>query len=346
LSTNTAFQPLAFPIQHPKVREEKEAAFGGINPDDYHVYFTAGVHARERGGPDSLIYFIADLLFAQKHSTGLNYGAKSYSHADVIKALKTGIVFFPLVNPDGVRWDQQTDSKWRKNRNPANAVPGDPDSIGVDINRNYDFLWDFRRRFAPSVTSSTNLASDKPHDETYHGPSVFSEPETRNVAWVFDQFPRLRWYMDIHSAWGDILFSWGSDDDQVTDMSQNFLNPAWDGKRGILHVNDYKEWIDEGDYGKIRTVATRVSSAMQVVGGRPFGPIQSSDLFATSGASDDYSFSRFRANPGVNKVYGFTMEFSRPGNFYPTLAEYHQNLQDIGAGLMEFCLSASDIGVV
>ena len=51
------------------------------------------MHARERGGPDNLIYFIADLLFAQKHATGLTYGAKSYSNADVIKALNTGIVF-------------------------------------------------------------------------------------------------------------------------------------------------------------------------------------------------------------------------------------------------------------
>ena len=49
---------------------------GKVDPNPYHVYFTAGVHARERGGPDNLIYFIADLLFAQKHSTGLTYGAK------------------------------------------------------------------------------------------------------------------------------------------------------------------------------------------------------------------------------------------------------------------------------
>jgi hypothetical protein len=44
---------------------------GAINPDAYHVYFTAGVHARERGGPDNLIFYIADPLFAQKNSTGL-----------------------------------------------------------------------------------------------------------------------------------------------------------------------------------------------------------------------------------------------------------------------------------
>lgn len=114
-----------------------------IDPGLYHVYFTAGVHARERGGPDCLIYFIADLLHAQRAGSCLSYGSRSYSNADVITALNTGIVFFPLVNPDGVRHDQATDSLWRKNRNPADS-DGSPQSVGVDINRNYDFLWDFR----------------------------------------------------------------------------------------------------------------------------------------------------------------------------------------------------------
>jgi hypothetical protein len=177
---------------------------GDVDPELYHVYFTAGVHARERGGPDCLIYFIADLLHAQRAGTGLVYGAKSYTNAQVSQALNTGIVFLPLVNPDGVRWDQDTDSLWRKNRNPADAT-GTPQSIGVDINRNYDFLWDYRTHFDPTVTGSSSLASDSPNAETYHGRSPFSEPEARNVAWVFDQFPRLRWYMDIHSAVGDIL---------------------------------------------------------------------------------------------------------------------------------------------
>ena len=40
------------------------------------------------------------------------------------------------------------------------------------------------------------------------------------------------WYMDIHSPVGDILFNWGDDNDQLNDPSTQFLNPAWDGKRG------------------------------------------------------------------------------------------------------------------
>ncbi len=323
----------------------KGAMTGPINHNAYHVYFTAGVHARERGGPDNLVYFIADLLFAQKNSTGLTYGFKTYSNADVTKALKTGIVFFPLVNPDGIRYDQKTDSLWRKNRNPADATPGNHATIGVDINRNYDFLWDFRRHFHPSITSATSLASDKPVHETYHGRHAFSEAETRNVAWVFDQFPRVRWYMDIHSAVGDILFNSGDDDDQLGDPSMQFLNPVWDGKRGIAGDSAYREWIDEGDYGKVLNASVRVTRAMQTVGGRSYRPTQSFSLYPTSGASDDYAYSRYRVDAKRNKVHGFTMEFGYATNFYPTLNEYYANLRDTGAGLMEFFLAAADAGI-
>ncbi len=318
---------------------------GPIKRDAYHVYFIAGVHARERGGPDNLIYFIADLLFAQKHATGLTYGSKVYSNADVIKALNTGIVFFPLVNPDGVRYDQKTDSLWRKNRNLADATPGIDSTVGVDINRNYDFLWDFKRHFHPMVTSATSLASDRPSAETYHGPHAFSEAETRNVAWVLDKFPRVRWFMDIHSAVGDILFNWGDDNNQFDDPSMQFLNPAWDGKRGVVGDTAYREWIEEVDYGKISNAARRVAGAMQAVGGRSYRPLQAVGLYPTSGASDDYAYSRYRADAKLNKTYGFTLEFGYPTNFYPTLPEYHTNLKDAGAGLMEFCLAASDAGL-
>ena len=323
----------------------KGGAIGPVNRDAYRVYFTTGVHPRERGGPDCLIYFIADLLFAQKHATGLAYGAKAFSNANVVKALKTGIVFFPLVNPDGLKHDQKTDSLWRKNRNPADATSGQDATVGVDVNRNYDFLWDFGRHFDPSVAGTWSLASADPAVETYHGRHAFSEAESRNVAWVFDEFQRIRWYMDIHSAAGQILFNWGNDNNQVNDPAMHFLNPAWDGKRGVLGDSAYREWIEEADFGKISTASRRVAQAMHSVGGRSYVPMQAVGLFATSGASDDYAFSRHRTDARRNKVHGFTMEFGYATNFYPTLPEFHQNVKDTGAGLMEFCLAASDAGL-
>src|SRR5262249_33689530 len=155
------------------------------------------------------------------------------------------------------------------------------------------FLWDFRRHFDPAATAAISLASDKPIHETYHGRYAFSEPETRNVAWVFDQFPRIRWYMDIHSAAGDFLFNWGDDDDQLNDPSMQFLNPAWDGKRGIPGDTAYREWIEETDYGKVKNVSNRVTGAMHSVGGRSYLSEQAVGLYPTSGASDDYAYSRY-----------------------------------------------------
>lgn len=178
---------------------------GSVNPQDYHIYFTAGVHARERGGPDNLLYFIADLLYAQKHRIGLTYGSKTYSNADVLRVLSSGIVFIPLVNPDGVRWDQATDSGWRKNRNPTHAKPDQPRSVGVDINRNYDFLFNFDVHFNRLAWNA--VASYEPNTDRFNGLVAFSEAESRNVRSMFEKFPRIRWYMDIHSAAGLICYS-------------------------------------------------------------------------------------------------------------------------------------------
>jgi len=42
------------------------------------------------------------------------------------------------------------DAGWRRNRNPANSS-GNAACIGVDINRNYDFLFDFATAFSPPL---------------------------------------------------------------------------------------------------------------------------------------------------------------------------------------------------
>ena len=138
----------------------------GTCNDAYRVYLNSAIHARERGASDGLLFFIGDLLYANKNNVGLKYGSKSYTHAQVVSALSTGIVFVPLSNPDGVAYDQSSNSCWRKNRNPASST-GSSDSIGVDLNRNFDFVWDFTKEFASSARSS--VASTDPSDETYHG---------------------------------------------------------------------------------------------------------------------------------------------------------------------------------
>lgn len=312
-----------------------------IKKDKQYIYFTSGIHARERGGPDNLIYFISDLLYANKHRKGLTYGNKTYTNSDVKKALGAGIVFIPMTNPDGVRHDQANNNLWRKNRNPASAIPGVRTSVGVDLNRNFDFLWNFTETF----NSTISAASTDPASIAFYGTAPFSEPETRNMKWVYDVFPKIKWFIDVHSAAGTLLYSWGDDDNQSDDPKQSQFNRAYDGKRGIVGDTVYREYIDDGDWYDIQLNANRTTAAMSAVGGRSYIPQQAVGLYPTSGASDDWASSRCYGNKKLNKVHGFTLEFGYPTNFYPTAEEYVQNIIDTNAGFMEFILTADEIGL-
>ncbi|KAF1997718.1 Zn-dependent exopeptidase [Amniculicola lignicola CBS 123094] len=311
---------------------------GGSDKSKYHLYLTAGSHARERGGPDQLIYWISDLLAANKSGSGLAYGQKVYTHPQVKSILDAGIVFFPLVNPDGVAYDQKTGSLWRKNRN---TKSGTGIAAGVDINRNFDFLWDFEKYFDPTVFP----ASTEPTAQNSRGTAPESEAEAKNLVSIYKVFPKVRWYMDIHSAVGDILYPWGHDEGQSNDTAQNFQNAAFDGKRGVVRDTKYKEYIPSTDDSNLRTVAANAVAAMRAVGGRPYSSGPAVGLYPTSGGVADYSFSRYWGVKGANKVYGFTLEFGYPTNFYPTLQEFNENILDTNAGFTDWALSAIQVGL-
>ncbi|KAF2705507.1 Zn-dependent exopeptidase [Pleomassaria siparia CBS 279.74] len=289
--------------------------------DKMHIYLTSGFHARERGGPDNLIYFISDLLYANEHRIGLTYRNVTYTNSQVKIALGTGIVFIPMLNPDGVRYDQANNNRWRKNRNPASAISGDPATVGIDLNRNFDFLWNFTKHFDPSVEP----ASTDPASAAFYGTGPFSEPETQNMKSVYDEYPNIRWYMDVHSAAGTRLYSWGDDINQSVDKAQNLFNPEYDGKRGIVEDSLYKEYIDEQDWHNVALQANMTANAMM--------------------AASTPRSKLWHKDKKANKVYGYTMEFGYPENFYPTAEEFVQNIIDTNAGFMEFCLTADEIGL-
>lgn len=216
---------------------------------------------------------MSDLLYAHKNRQGVTYGGRSYTYNDVKKALKTGIVFLPLSNPDGVAWDQKTNSCWRKNRNPADATANVPGSIGIDLNRNFDFLWDFGKLFTPTV--APNVASTNPRAQTYHGRSPNSEPETKSIKWVMDTFKRVRWYVDIHSYIGVVLYSWGSDENQYKDPKMNFLNADYNEERGLMPDAPadklvYAEYIPTKDWRDNVYAAMRFGKAMDASTGRHY----------------------------------------------------------------------------
>lgn len=314
----------------------------------YSVYINAGIHARERGGPDNLIYFISDILYANKNNVGVTWGSKTYTNADVKKALATGIVFIPLSNPDGVAYDQSSNSCWRKNRNPASSTSGRPATIGVDLNRNFDFLWDFPNLFASSVASG--VASTSPSAEDYHGTAAFSEPETKSIKWVLDTHTNIGWFLDLHSYAGDVLYSWGSDDNQSTNSKMNFMNSSYNSARGVSPDTSgavYSEYTPAADWSLNLKTATAIGTAMSGTGSRKYSVEQASALYPTSGASDDYSYSRHFADASLKLVHAFTVEFGFANSaascgFYPTAAQYKQSILETSAGFMELLLAAAN----
>jgi len=172
------------------------------------VVLFAGVHAREWGGPDILVSFLERLTAAVSDGAEIALPGYTVPAADV-ERIGNGldVVVFPQANPDGRAYSMRTDGNemWRTNRRPSPVG-------GVDVNRNYDWLWDFRRYFDPrALTRGEVSVSDTRGNDTYHGPEAFSEPESRNVAWLVGRYPTTRFLTDVHSFSELILYPWGDE---------------------------------------------------------------------------------------------------------------------------------------
>ncbi|WP_203758766.1 M14 family metallopeptidase, partial [Cellulomonas chitinilytica] len=299
------------------------------------VLLLGGVHAREWVPPDALVSLAADLLEAHQLGTGLVYGGQSFTADDVRQIVeRVNLFVYPCVNPDGRSYSQTTSPMWRKNRRPPS---GGAACVGVDINRNFDFLWDHTVHFA--ADSHVQTSSDPCDPQVYRGPSSASEPETQNVVWLADTYPRIRWHVDVHSAVPDILYSWGSDENQSAHPDQNFLNPAFDGVRGRPHDAAYGEYIEPDDLDRVRTLADRMHDAIRAVRGDSYGVEQAYSLYPTSGASDDYAASRSRARPDVAEIDAFTIECGH--SFQPTWAEAENVIREVSAGLVALGVAAA-----
>ena len=218
-----------------------------------------GVHAREWIPPDALLYLCADLLEARATGVGLSYGTARIT-AEEVRQVFAGVrlVVLPCANPDGRVYSQEVDPDWRKNRGGS----GEGGCVGVDINRNFDAAWDFRRTFAPDSVS----ASDNPcHKYVYVGPAAASEPETRNIVWLFNRYPDAGWFLDIHGAVPAVFHNWGFDENQSEQPAQTFLNPAFDGQRGIAGDAGYGEFIDPGDAAELRRLSQLMADEIRKV---------------------------------------------------------------------------------
>lgn len=115
------------------------------------VWIDGGIHAREWASPSAVTYMMNEFL--------QNFD----SYSEIFD--KYDLYVLPLANPDGYEYSHSKDRLWRKTRSNHKNFG----CVGVDPNRNWGYHW------------GGQGASGDPCDETYYGPSAFSEPETKAI---------------------------------------------------------------------------------------------------------------------------------------------------------------------
>jgi carboxypeptidase T len=119
---------------------------------------------------------------------------ENYAADPAIRALvdRGEIWIVPLVNPDGLEYSIHVYRYWRKNRR-ANS----DGSFGVDLNRNYGYMWGY----------DDSGSSPDPASAVYRGAGPFSEPETQAVRRLFVGRD-FRGVLSFHSYSQVILYPW------------------------------------------------------------------------------------------------------------------------------------------
>ncbi|WP_052342540.1 M14 family metallopeptidase [Bacillus sp. EB01] len=140
---------------------------------------------------------------------------RNYAHDGETKKLVNNLDIFlvPSVNPDGALYSFYDYNMQRKNMTnhcgPNQSDSGYRNSWGVDLNRNHSVGSAYDGFIG---ASTTNCLSG-----TYAGPAEHSEPESKNLVWLADQNPNIKFAMNIHSYGGYFMWSPGSyDPDRVT----------------------------------------------------------------------------------------------------------------------------------
>lgn len=252
--------------------------FGGKNNADRekpsYWYYGANIHAREwvagHGG-----------LFAFREFMRL-YGEGDAEVVEILDNMR--VLYVPVLNPDGLEYSWKFDRYWRKNRRPFTELdyiggsispPGlrvvcPLGEVGVDVNRNWDFLW------ACCGGSSDDACSD-----THHGSHGFSEREWSGL------IPHI---FDIKEKGGDFL---GGVDFHT--YGGLLLRPV---SYGFIPENacpDNQAWM-------IRQTQ-RISDAVTLAGGINYKNQAGAALYIGSGTSKDWLYAVLTDNR-----YGLTPE--------------------------------------
>jgi len=216
-----------------------------VDETEPEVLYTSLIHAREPLAGAQMIYYLWYLL-------------ENYATDPEVQYLvdNTEMFFVPVINPDGYLYNEQIAPNggglWRKNRKPFGG--GD---FGVDLNRNFSYEW------------NTTGTSNNPGNNSYCGPSPFSEVETQTIK-TFCENREFKLALNYHSYGSLLLFPFGHQTIQTPDFDYQDL------VSGIM--------VEQNGYANIL----------------------SADLYPASGDADDWMYADDLATKP--KIFAFTPE--------------------------------------
>jgi len=175
-------------------------------------FLHAQVHAREVSTPELAIRYIRHLIQGYNGQGG--YGVD----ADATWLVNHNVAYvMVMANPDGHYVNEQNTGAYRRKNMDNDDGCTDPNSWGVDLNRNHSFKW-----------GCCGGSSEQPCAETYRGPARGSEPETQAFQTFFasvmldqngnngdDELPSAApenttgTFLSLHSYADEILWPWG-----------------------------------------------------------------------------------------------------------------------------------------
>jgi carboxypeptidase T len=233
-----------------------------VDEDEPEVFYNALIHAREPVTMEGLLYFM--------HYLTDNYG----TNPDVTALVNSREMYFlPCVNPDGYVYNQTTNPDggglWRKNRN----------GNGIDLNRNFGLTWGLDNSGSSPIST----------DETYRGPSAFSELETQHLR----DFINARQFvteMDYHTYSNLVLYPWSTS--------------YYDGD-GLT--------VDNATFNMLADSCVYFCHSVNNVWYTPGTPWQT--LYNTNGGSFDWEYGEQTTKP---KIYAMSIEVgSNSDGFWP-----------------------------
>lgn len=227
-----------------------------VDENEPEVLFDGMHHAREHLTVEetlSILHMLAD-----------NYNVQRIKR--LVNNREVYILF--NINPDGGEYDIVNDSYhyWRKNRQPT----GNPNYIGTDLNRNYDYKW-----------GCCGGSSGFEGDETYRGPAPESSPEIAAYAAFVDSRviggkQQITSSISFHTYGQLIMWPYG----------YTFTNIPPD--------------MDPTDY-EVFTTMGQAMAATTCRQGDCYTPQQGSDLYITDGSNLDWMY-------GAHRIFAFTIE--------------------------------------